>query len=141
MNKILALTLLLSFSFVFISCEKDDEYEWRGDWNDPKDNNYKPEYNGKYNPIEGMWKGGDTGFYFSNDFKVHDVVYYEDETYKVTTFRDMYMINDDAFRFKVYPETKRYRLNATKDTLFITSKLLTDGDWAKYSRFVPKEEK
>lgn len=137
MKKILAFILLFSLSFAMVSCGGDDEYEWRGNWNDPKDKNYKPE---GYNPIEGMWKVGTSGFHFTKDFKVHDMRFHSDGTYQEGLFRDIYIINDEAFRFTVYPETKRYRLNATKDTLYITSKLLTDGDWARYSRFIPKEE-
>lgn len=145
MKKILAFILLFSLSFAMVSCGgDDDEYEWRGDWNDPNDKNYKPEYNGQYNPIEGMWKGGTSGFYFSKDFKVHNVEYKSDGSYQVELFKGLYSINDEAFLLKVNIDSesgiKRYKLNAAKDTLYITSKLLTDGDWATYSRFVPKEE-
>ncbi|MFV0536216.1 MAG: hypothetical protein ACK5M3_02465 [Dysgonomonas sp.] len=61
MKKLLSIFLLLTLSFSFSACggSDDDEPEkfvWGGDWNDPSDPNYKAEYNGKYNPIQGLWK-------------------------------------------------------------------------------------
>lgn len=138
MKKILAFILLFSLSFAMVSCgSDDDEYEWRGNWNDPNDKNYKPE---GYNPIEGMWKAGTTGFYFSKDFKVYKVEYKSDGSYQMELFTDVYIINDDAFYLTIERVIKRYRLDAAKDVLSITTKLQTDGDWATYTRYIPKEE-
>lgn len=140
MKKILAFILLFSLSFAMISCGDDAEvYDWKGDWNDPKDPNYKPE---GYNPIKGIWKerGKTTGIYFSDDFKLSDVAFYDDGSYKITTFVNTYIINNEALRYQLYPETNRYKLNAAKDTLKITPYLFEDKGWVTYARFEPKEE-
>lgn len=134
MKKILSLILVFSLSFAFFSCGEDEKvYNWRGDWNSPKDPNYKPE---GYNPVKGMWKGNVKGLYFSEDFRIHDVTYLEDGTYQIALYRDKYIINDEAFRYQVYPQTIRYKVEA--DKLYITDKLFED-DWAVYTRFVPAE--
>ena len=135
MKKIFSLLLLISLSFAFSSCGGDEEqvYNWRGDWNDPKDANYKPE---GYNPIKGLWKLYDRGYYFSDDFKMHTVVYHSDGTHQIALYKDLYMINDEAFRYKVYPQTIRYKVEG--DKLYISENLFKD-DWAVYTRFVPAD--
>lgn len=132
MKNILSLIFVLSLFFVFASCSEDEKvYNWHGNWNDPKDPNYKAE---GYNPVKGMWKGNVKGLYFSEDFKIHDVTYLEDGTYQIALYRDTYIINDEAFRFQVYPQTIRYKVEGNK--LYITEKLFED-DWAIYTRYIP----
>lgn len=134
MKKLLSLILIFSLSFAFFSCSKDEQvYNWRGNWNDPNDPNYKTE---GYNPVMGMWKSGTKGLYFSEDFRIHDVTYHEDGTYQIALYKDTYIINDEAFRYQVYPQTIRYRVEG--DKLYITEYLFKD-DWAVYTRFMPAE--
>lgn len=126
--------LVFSLSFIFASCGEDEKvYNWRGDWNNPKDPNYKAE---GYNPVKGMWKVNKQGLYFTEDFKIHDVTYFDDGTYQIALYKDTYIINDEAFRYEVYPQTIRYRVEG--DKLYITDQLFKD-DWAVYTRFVPAE--
>jgi len=136
MKKLLSLALVFALSLAFSSCSDDEKvYNWRGNWNDPNDANYKP---AGYNPVKGMWKILDKGLYFSDEFRIHDVVYHADGTYQIDTFKDTYIINDEAFRYKTYPQTIRYRIEG--DKLYITSNLFSNDDWAVYTRYVPAEE-
>lgn len=104
MKKLLSIFLLLTLSFAFSACgDSDDEPEkfvWGGDWNNPSDPNYKAEYNSKYNPIQGLWRRDNyknLGFYFSEDFKMHEVQFYSDVSYKIDEWGSKYVINDKAF--------------------------------------------
>lgn len=132
MKKVLSLLFVFSLFLFFASCSEDEKvYNWRGNWNDPKDPNYKAE---GYNPVKGMWKGNTIGLYFSEDFKIHDVSYLADGSYQIALYRDTYIINDEAFRYEVYPQTIRYKVEG--DKLYITEKLF-DDDWAVYTRYIP----
>lgn len=134
MKKLFALVLIFSLSLTFFSCSDDEQvYNWRGNWNDPKDPNYKAD---GYNPIEGMWRIGERGLYFSKDFKVHDVTYHEGGKFQIGLYKDIYIINDEAFRYQTYPQTIRYKVEG--DKLYISEYLFND-DWAIYTRFVPTE--
>lgn len=124
MKKFLSVILLLSLSFAFFSCGGDDEkddpekpepFVWGGDWNDPNDAAYKPEYGGKYNPIKGLWKNTkyqQEGFYFSEDFKAYTVYFYENGgNTKEPIHTNSYQINDKAYRFsRATPNTYLYRI-------------------------------
>ncbi|NDW19091.1 hypothetical protein D0T53_09215 [Dysgonomonas sp. 216] len=60
--------LLLLLTTLFVACGGDDDNndpnegkyfpltDWAGDWNDPDDDAYKEEYEGKYRPMWGVWK-------------------------------------------------------------------------------------
>lgn len=106
MKKLLSLVLLLTLSFTFSACgDSDDEEEkfvWGGDWNDPDDPNYKPEYGGKYNPIQGLWRfdwDTERGVYFSEDFIAYDAYFYPNGLHKIDlSSADKYEINDKAYK-------------------------------------------
>lgn len=109
MKKFLPFIFLFSLSFVFFSCGGDDEndkpepFVWGGDWNDPDDPNYKPEYGGKYNPIQGLWKStkdNSHGLYFSKDFRFHDAVFsLTNDRYVIEGKGLPYIINDKAMKY------------------------------------------
>lgn len=137
MKKIITFFLLFSLTFAFVSCEGDEDvYDWKGNWNDPKDPNYKPE---GYNPIKGMWKSNstDVGLYFTDDFKVCEIYFYSDGTHKIDVYKDLYIINNEALRYVTYPETNRYILEG--NTLKITANLFEDKGWKTYTRFTPQK--
>jgi hypothetical protein len=113
-----------------VACDDDEkEYNWRGDWNNPSDANYKP---AGYNPVQGLWKIGSRGIFFSKEFRMHNVAFQSDGTYQIDLFKDVYMINDEALRYKTYPQTWRYRIEG--DKLYLTDKLFQDNDWAIYTK-------
>lgn len=139
MKKLLSLVLLLTLSFTFSACgDSDDEEEkfvWGGDWNDPDDPNYKPEYGGKYNPIQGLWKHSQDskiGFYFSEDFIGYDVSFYANEEYTKTRYSE-YGINNDAFR---YGTTRTYRYIIDNGILYLAAQNIEKPSekWVKYVR-------
>ncbi len=106
MKKLLSIFLLLTLSFAFSACgDSDDEPEkfvWGGDWNNPSDPNYKAEYNGKYNPIQGLWrsnKKSESGIYFSQDFKWYPVRFASNTQYAIDGTGQNYQINDKAFSY------------------------------------------
>jgi len=137
MKKLLSLILLLTLSFTFTSCGDSDEEEkfvWGGDWNNPDDPNYKPQYEGKYNPIQGLWKADwdkEEGIYFSEDFKVYSVIFYPNGLYKKELFRDKYIINDKAFTY-VPNEIWRYKIENNK--LVNTYYLDEDKGWSYFTK-------
>lgn len=120
MKKILSFILLLTLSFAFSACggSDDDEPEkfvWGGDWNDPNDPHYAT-YKGMYNPIQGLWRfdwDENRGMYFSDDFKVYDVTFYSDISYKMDEYGSKYMINDKAFKI-IYTITFLYKIEGNK---------------------------
>lgn len=129
MKKLLSLILLFSLSFTFYSCDKDDDkkdepekpkpFVWGGDWNDPEDENYKPEYGGKYNPVRGLWrsdKDPSFGLYYSEDFKEYIVTFYPDGRYAMEGTGSSYGINDKAFR--VSSTTQIYEVNGNQFLLY-----------------------
>lgn len=122
MKKFLPFIFLFSLSFAFFSCGGDDDvndkpepFVWGGDWNDQDDPNYKPEYGGKYNPIQGLWRSlryEDSGFYFSADFKAYTVYFYPNGgNTKELIDTNPYQINDKAYRFsRATPDTYFYEI-------------------------------
>lgn len=143
MNKLLSLILLLSLSLAFYSCGSDDDndepgkFVWGGDWNDPDDPNYKPEYEGKYNPIQGLWRRDDDnrfGVYFSEDFVGYIAYFYPNGGYTKEGPRE-YIINDKAYRYDLsIINTHRYKIINNK--LYIYSELNSDDKYAIYSKVV-----
>lgn len=114
MKKCLSFILLLSLSFAFFSCGGDDDnptppepkpepFVWGGDWNDPDDAAYKPEYKGKYNPIQGLWRNTkykERGFYFSEGFRFHDAAFSLTSNRYVIEGKGLpYIINDKAMKY------------------------------------------
>lgn len=107
MKKLLSILLILSLSFAFYSCKDDNEFElekyvWGGDWNDPDDPKYKPEYGGKYNPIQGLWQASwdnTYGLYFSEKFDYYQVQFYTNGSYHLFLLYH-YDINDSALRYE-----------------------------------------
>lgn len=82
-----------STTMTFTEYDNNGVWYWRGDWNNPKDAGYRPEYNGKYNPIVGTWKLISVGgtpmteyFRFYDDFTMESI--YRPDT------RRSYKIND-----------------------------------------------
>lgn len=147
MNKLLSLILLLSLSLAFYSCGSDDDDEpqkfvWGGDWNDPDDPNYKPEYKGKYNPIQGLWRRDsdkERGLLFTEDFKCYTVVFYGDNRYVTSLFRDKYIINDKAYRYHK-TENWKYKLENGKFWNMPTSVgVAEDDDWRSFTKVKEKE--
>jgi hypothetical protein len=74
-----------STTMTFAEYDNNGVWYWRGDWNNPKDAGYRPEYNGKYNPIVGTWKLVSVGghnvepiyYQFNDDFTIterHDPI-------------------------------------------------------------------
>lgn len=142
MKKLLYFLFICSLCMGFVSCGGDDEpdpepekFVWNGDWNDPNDPNYKPE---GYNPIEGLWRGTkrpEYGLYFSKDFKMYGVTFFENDQYiidKSGTGID-YIINDKAFR-EGYTPIYRYEIKDNK--LYLVNQalggiLVTEG-WSVY---------
>lgn len=120
MKKLLSFILLLTLSFTFSACGgSDDEPEkfvWGGDWNNPSDPNYKAEYGGKYNPIQGLWKfdwDKERGIYFSEDFKAYNAYFYPNGLYKIDNLSmKEYIINDKAFSF--VPAIQIYEIEGAK---------------------------
>jgi len=139
-KRILLLILLSGFLLPFGSCYRDiadpeDVFRWSGDWNDPEDTNYKPEYEGKYNPLAGYWKNDKTesrGYYFSDDFYLYDITYYHTGEIVPSLFRpEKYMMNDKAFRF---PSSETWAYELTGNKLRITPYPNEDKDWRYYTR-------
>ena len=83
MKKLLTLLLLATLC---VACSSDDDpksetFVWNGDWNDPKDPNYKPE---GYNPIEGEWQSDSNPNFkkrFTSSFE-HIIIRYVNDTWK-----------------------------------------------------------
>ncbi|MDR1091133.1 MAG: hypothetical protein LBL79_08670 [Prevotella sp.] len=143
MKKLLSFVLLLTLSYTFSACggSDDDEPEkfvWGGDWNDPNSPGYKPEYHGKYNPIQGLWKhsqDSQIGYYFSEDYIGYDVDFYVSGEYTKTKY-SKYGINKDAFRYET-SRTFRYKMNKDDDNILYLASQNMDfpsENWQKYVR-------
>lgn len=139
MKKLLSLVLLLTLSFTFSACGDSDEepekFKWSGDWNNPNDPNYKPEYGGKYNPIQGLWRrnsDGTRGLYFSEDFKAYTVTFYSGGRYVKDEWRD-YVINNKAFSNSP-PASELWRYKIEEDKLWITPNMNDDNDWRSFTK-------
>lgn len=140
MKKLLPIFLLLTLSFAFSACgDSDDEPEkfvWGGDWNDPDDPNYKPEYGGKYNPIQGLWKRDgkeDAGLYFSKDFAAYKVTFFSKGAYIKTGWRPNYVINDKAFSNEP-PNSEIWRYKIEKDKFYLYPNRDDDKEMRIYIR-------
>lgn len=139
MKKLLSIFLLLTLSFAFSACgDSDDEPEkfvWGGDWNDPSDPNYKAEYNGKYNPIQGLWrsdKDAARGLYFSENFNADKVVFFSNGGYEREEWRD-YVINDKAFSNRP-PSSELWRYKIEGNKFYLYPNLNDDDDWRSYTK-------
>lgn len=102
---------------------------WKGDWNDPSDPNYKPD---GYNPIEGEWlvtKRNNADFdkfvlnKFTDKFMWRQCLS-EPESGKDPVYITgvEYMINNEAFMSKKDRVLITYRFNADSTILYITEK-------------------
>lgn len=152
MKKFLSFIFLLSLSFAFFSCGGDDDnptppepkpepFVWGGDWNDPDDAAYKPEYEGKYNPIQGLWKSDadkDFGLLFTEDFKCYQVFFTSNGGYVTELFRDKYIINDKAYEYEL-GNIWIYKMEKEKFWNIPHSYLGTgDEDWRGYTKVEKK---
>jgi len=117
MKKLLTLLLLSIFLF---ACGDDDNgdpnegkyypmSDWTGDWNDPADEAYKPEYNGKYYPIAARWlvvkKNGKDytdylTYFFDNEFRWEECTERPKDGGRpfYSTKEKKYYINDKMFK-------------------------------------------
>jgi len=81
----------------------DGLFVWNGNWNSKDDPHYQI-YNGKYNPIEGIWKtipNHSAQDIFYNKYEYKDGDFYTSTSYSLNgTYRDMreYAINDTGIR-------------------------------------------
>lgn len=122
MKKLFLFLLILPFAFVACGSDDDKEptleelakmpieeymskdrpFKWNGDWNDPKDPNYKKE---GYNPIEGFWIVDDKPrlvFRFTEDFKFKQYIYdKEAKTLVYLDYDEKYLINNRFFKYNV----------------------------------------
>lgn len=137
MKKLLSFILLLTLSVTFTACGDDDEKEkfvWGGDWNDPNDPNYKSEYGGKYNPIQGLWRfdwDTERGIYFSEDLKIYSIVFYPSgSVYEKELWAGYYQINDKAY--KENSSICRYKMEQGK--LYYTANLNDDNNWGSLTK-------
>lgn len=136
MKKFFLLIPLLFFFFLFSSCGDDNDggepplpSNWKGDWNDPSDPNYK---SGGYNPIEGEWLVTQKNGSVFEDFilnKFTDKFMWrqcllepEDGKAPVYITGAEYMINNEAFMNKINKTIITYRFNSDSTLLYITEK-------------------
>lgn len=90
-----------SNTWAFKKYDNNGVWKWKGDWNSETESPYYALYNGKYNPVKGVWKlvvsGGFTVDYdqycrFDDNFSLY-------KSYELNTnyrFHTKYQINDDG---------------------------------------------
>lgn len=150
MKRILYFTLLLAACFCFWGCDKGDEPEpkpepekpfvWNGDWNDPKDPNYKKE---GYNPIEGEWismKDPTMRFVYTKDFQLLRYTY-DGYTWKYGDTRK-YIINDTGIQTLFSDgsprSTEEYKIFTENGIQLLATRYSYKEGWYKYKRYTEK---
>lgn len=142
MKKILYFTLLLILPIAFNSCSKDDDndneevFVWHGDWSDPKDANYNPNW---ISPIIGDWinEEGTSRDVFTENLELKEY-YFDKKTgeWVYSGSRGKIKVNDTAFSYLTGQEQTvmyEYKVITENNKRVLMTKLTTDPlrGWSK----------
>ncbi|MFR9166288.1 MAG: hypothetical protein ACLVKO_08810 [Dysgonomonas sp.] len=150
MRKIFSVCLLSLLCFVLSSCSDDDGngFNWKGDWSNPKDPNYKE----GYNPIKGIWISETNAGYavqFTTDYDMRGLALDNEGKWTLASIiADGYGINDEAIMYvrEIRDEKGnvvnkittyvRYRLENEGKTLSLIPEPADKGQgWEKYTKY------
>lgn len=147
MKKLLSIILMLGLLAGFSACGDDnngggEEFVWGGNWNDPTHPKYQ-EYQGNYNPIEGIWKivsvDGEpdtgTGLEFTSGRYYYSLTFEEGtDNYERKAYSTSYGINDKALAVSS-GRYWQYWLKDNNNTLVLNVNITSkDGQYNTYKR-------